>query len=103
MSTDMWTTDGLRITDDDVMQRLRNILEQSALIIEHRFFLGGRAPHLFICEDPEELERYVLNEARPGDSFWIWSFELVCRDENPVIGGAKVPDSEGRVPKGGAY
>lgn len=104
MNTDDWTRDGLRITDPEMMRRVAEVLEHdSPLIVEHRFYRGSRAPHRFVCETVVELEQYLRDHARAGDSFWMWSFEQVCRDDNPVVAAAKMPDREGRTPAGGAY
>jgi hypothetical protein len=104
MSEDEWIADGLRITDDETLLRMRQILEnESPLIIEHRFYRGSRSPHRFICEAFDDLETYLRDRARHGDSFWLWRFEQVCQDQNAVIAGAKMPDLQGRVPKSGAY
>lgn len=103
MTADEWTVDGKRITDHEVLSRLRQILdEESALIVEHRFYRGARAPHRFVCEDFDALQEYLQKDTRPGDSFHLWRFEDCCRDDN-VIGDGKIPDSAGRVPTGGAY
>jgi hypothetical protein len=102
MGVDEWTTEGHRITDE-MLAGIRKMIEnESALVIEHRFYRGARAPHRFICDDYSALEAYLRNNAVPGDSFWFWSFEDCCRDDNSVASG-KVPDTHGRVPKGGAY
>lgn len=103
MTIDEWTADGARITDSEVMRRLRRVLEdESPLIVEHRFYRGARAPHRFVCDDPDDFEEYLRGHAHAGDSFYLWHFEDCCRDDNTFATG-KVPDSQGRVPKGGVY
>lgn len=102
MSAQRWTSDGNRITDEAVRTKLRVIAARSALIVEHRFYMGGRAAHSFVCEDVDELEAYIAAHASPGDSFWVWDYVAVCRDDNAAVTG-KVPDAEGRTPVGGAY
>jgi hypothetical protein len=103
MMSDEWTVDGNRITDDDVLSRLRETIEsESALIVEHRVYRGSRSPSRFICNEFESLERYLRENTQPGDSFYIWRFEDCCRDDNVAEAG-KVPDSEGRIPRTGAY
>src|SRR5580765_2361100 len=100
MNDDGWTIDGKRITDPGVLLQLRSVLEdESPLIVEHRFYRGASAPHRFVCDSFETLERYLATNARPGDHFWFWRYEDCCRDDNSIEHG-KVPDSEGRVPSG---
>lgn len=101
--TEQWTVGGPSITDPDVIARLRGIVTgESPLIVEHRFYLGARAPHRFICDDADFLEKYLQSEASAGDSFWIWAFERCCSQTNFAERG-KIPDGLGRVPIGGAY
>jgi hypothetical protein len=100
---DPWTTDGSRITDAEVLARLRWILDaESPLIVEHRFYRGSRAPTRLVFDDPDRFEEYVRAEARPGDAFYVWRYDELCRDDNAVASG-KVPDADGRTPVGGAY
>lgn len=103
MSTEPWTTDGLRVTDEEVLSRLRNIIDnESALIVEHRFYRGSRAPYRFVTDDFDVLESYFRKSTQPGDSFYMWRFEDCCTNDNVAEKG-KIPDSQGCVPIGGAY
>jgi hypothetical protein len=96
-----WTIDGSRL--DDLLPKLRAVIEdESDLIIEHRYYLGSRAPNRFVCNDFRMMEGYVRDNAAPGDAFVIWRFEDCCRDDN-IFDSAKKPDAEGRTPSGGAY
>jgi len=72
------------------------------VIVEHRFYGGSRAPHRFITDDPDDLEDYVRNRTKPGDSLWFWRFDECCTEERAFKNG-KRPDDAGKVPKGGAY
>jgi hypothetical protein len=102
MDEDNWNTEGVRITDPANLERLKHILEEeSPLLVEHRFYRGSGAPDRFVCTNFETLERH-LKKAAAGDSFWFWSLEDCCRDDNSALHG-KVPDAAGRVPEGGAY
>ncbi len=102
MTLDTWTADGARISSE-VLSRLRSIIDdESALIVEHRVYRGASAPRRFVCDDFDELERYVLKSTKPGDSLWFWNFENCCRDDDSVAHG-KTPDEQGRVPMSGAY
>ncbi|NOJ81004.1 hypothetical protein HNV28_22190 [Myxococcus xanthus] len=97
---DAWTLEGARITDPDTLSRLREMLaNESPLIIEHRFYRETRAPHRFICDDADVLDEY-LQESRPGDSFCVWSYKSLCRGDNLLLQG-KMPDAQGRTPRGG--
>jgi hypothetical protein len=103
MSTESWTTDGPRLTDDGVLLRLRNTIDnESALIVEHRFYKGSRAPHRFVTDDFDALRSYLRQQGQPGDSFYMWRFEDCCTNDNVAERG-KIPDSQGRVPIGGSY
>jgi hypothetical protein len=103
MRIDEWTLAGPRITDEEVLSRLQKTIEDaSPLIIEHRFYRGARAPHRFVCDDFEDLKRYLRTSTKEGDSLYFWLFEDCCREDNKA-GYGKIPDAEGRVPQGGAY
>jgi|SRR5262245_12491413 len=98
-----WTIDEELTIEQTRLGELRRILEhESALIVEHRFFKGGRAPQRFVCDDPDALTEYVRVNTRPGDALYFWRFEECCTDSNTVAKG-KIPDAEGRIPIGGAY
>jgi hypothetical protein len=38
----------------------------------------------------------------PNIHVWVWRFDSLCRNDNALTHG-KVPDTDGRVPAGGAY
>ncbi|MEO8845133.1 MAG: hypothetical protein ABI591_24655 [Kofleriaceae bacterium] len=82
--------DAGRIADPEVLARLRLHLDEDALVIEHRFFPSERTRHRFICDDFAELERYLREHSKPGDSFSFWSFLANCRTDNTLERG-KVP------------
>ena len=66
MDIDKWTVDGSRLSDAE-WRLLRTTLEDvSPLIVEHRFYRGSRAPHRFVCDDADSLERYVREKAVAG-------------------------------------
>lgn len=103
MDGEKWVSDGDRITDEHVLARLRRVLdEESPLIVEHRFYRGSRAPCRFVVDDFQQLEKYLREDARPGDAFYMWRFEECCREDNVAETG-KLPDKSGRVPVGGPY
>jgi hypothetical protein len=78
------------------------VLEESFVIVEHRFYRGSRAPHVFVVDNFDDLRTYLQSETCPGDSMWFWRYDELCRDDNPITQG-KVPDQRGLVPEGGAY
>jgi hypothetical protein len=80
----------------------KTIEDDSDLVVEHRFYRGSRSPYRFVCSRISELEVYLRDNARPGDSFVFWRFDDCCRDEN-IDAQAKFPDADGRVPLGGSY
>lgn len=91
------------ITNQERLSRLRAIIEnESAVIVEHRFYRGGRAPNRFVTDDFDDLREYLQTKTIPGDSIILWKFEDCCRNDNVVVAG-KVPDASGRVPKFGSY
>lgn len=104
MTMDDWTNEGaLTTTTPAVLEVIRRAIEtESPVVVEHRFYRGGRAPHRFVCDDYAELEDYFRTQAQPGDAFLFWNFEQCCTDGNALT-RAKTPDSSGRVPVGGAY
>ena len=82
-------------------QVLRLTLEESFVIVEHRF-LGGPGPRVTVFSEFDELQQYLRQNARPGDSIWCWRYDQLCRDDNSLTHG-KYPDAQGRTPRGGAY
>jgi len=103
MTIDEWSSEGKRITDESALSRVRQVLEEeSPLIIEHRFYRGASAPHRFVCDDAEKFESYLREKTKAGDSFWLWRYQDLCKDDN-VFERGKIPDAAGRVPLGGAY
>ena len=88
---DEWTVDGERVTDAQVLLRLKLVIEnESDLIVEHRFYRGASAPHRFVCSDFAALKTYLEMKTKPGDHFFFWRFEDCCRDDNFADRG-KVP------------
>jgi hypothetical protein len=94
-----WTIEGPNLLSTETLKRA---LEVSRVIVEHRFYQGSRAPEITVFDSFENLETYLREHARAGDSFWCWSYDELCRDDNALTHG-KVPDEDGRTPRGGAY
>jgi hypothetical protein len=98
-----WSMEGRNILSEDRLAAIRHILETvGPVIVEHWFYYGGCSPDRLIFEDFDEFMEYLKSRAKPGDSLYVWEFSRVCRDDNTLANG-KYPDSQGRVPKGGAY
>lgn len=99
---DHWTVSGKNILAPRNLATLRECLDKGPVIVEHRFYYGGRSPDRLVFDDFEDLETYLKSRSSPGDSFWVWDYESLCRDNNFLVMG-KLPDDEGRVPETGAY
>ena len=93
---------GQSILDENTLQIIQSVLEQSPIIVEHWFYRGSRSPDRLVFDDFDAFREYLDHSARPGDAIHIWRFDVLCRDDNELAYG-KYPDSKGRVPKHGAY
>jgi hypothetical protein len=93
---------GTNVLSTEIVGRLAKVLEAGPLIVEHRFYRGSRSPERLVIEDMAHFRAYLSKHAAPGDSFWFWPFETVCRDDNALL-SSKYPDKDGTTPKGGAY
>jgi hypothetical protein len=102
MATDRWDLSGAAITAPETLARLRFLLEETPVIVEHRYFRGARTPTRVVFDDADAFELYVREQTRPGDHVLVWSFVACCTDDN-VSADGKIPDAEGRTPVGGAY
>jgi hypothetical protein len=47
------------LADEDRLERLKAALEESLVIVEHRFYFGSRAPHVFVVDDFHNLRQYA--------------------------------------------
>jgi hypothetical protein len=90
------------VLNGEAMAAVRAALEETPVIVEHRFYRGSRAPERLVFDDIEAFEKHVHLNTGAGDSIWVWRFSDLCRDDNAVVWG-KVPDQGDRVPKSGAY
>ena len=99
---DRWGREVPCVTTPQQLEALRHAFERSAIVVEHRFYRGSRSPDRMVFDDYDTFREYLRTHAQPGDSFWFWSYDDVCRDDNPLA-HAKFPDSDGTVPAGGAY
>lgn len=101
VEADNWAV-GDNVLSADVLRRITSALEAGPLVVEHRFYRGSRSPERMVVEDIDRLKAYLTSNAVPGDSFWFWSFESVCRDDNALL-NSKYPDKDGTTPSGGSY
>ncbi len=101
VESDNWGP-GASILAEDALARIRSVLEESPIIVEHWFYRGASAPERIIFDDYELFLAYVHTESRAGDTFNVWRFDQLCRDANMLAHG-KLPDELGRVPERGAY
>jgi hypothetical protein len=99
---DNWSTAGANILAPELLDRVRNIVEQQPIIVEHLLYRGSSAPLRLIFEEYEDFLVHLKSRAKPGDRFLIWGFGDLCRNDNWLADG-KYPDEAGRTPRGGAY
>jgi hypothetical protein len=99
---DDWSKAGVNILAPELLAKVRNILEQEPIILEHRLYRRGSAPLRLIFDEYEDFLDHLKSNARPGDRVLIWGFSNLCRDDNHLVDG-KYPDESGRTPRGGAY
>ena len=98
---DNWVA-GPNLLSPEVLGRVAQALEGGPLVVEHRFYRGSRSPDRLVIEDIDRFKAYLASHATPGDSFWFWAFDSVCRDDNALL-ASKYPDQDGTTPRGGAY
>jgi hypothetical protein len=99
---DNWTLEGKKILSDDSVEKIKSVLSRGPIIVQHWFYRGASCPRVFGFEDFEEFEDHLKTNAVPGDAFDVWSFNDVCKPDG-VIAEGKLHDSDGLVPKHGAY
>lgn len=99
---DDWTPDGSKILSDESVNAINKILERSPIIVQHWYYRGASCPGIFSFDDFQDFEVHLKDNAVPGDAFDIWSFNEVCTQEKVITEG-KLHDTDGYIPKGGAY
>jgi len=99
---DDWTPDGSKILSDESVSAINKVLERGPIIVQHWYYRGASCPRIFGFDDFEDFEEYLKENAVPGDAFDIWSFNEVCTQEK-IIAEGKLHDTDGCIPKGGAY
>ena len=99
---DEWGTEAPSIMSPERLSAIREVLEQSPIIVEHWFFYGSRAPDRLVFDDYDAFDQYLRTQTRPGDAIHVWRYDALCRDDNALTHG-KCPDIDGLTPKRGAY
>jgi hypothetical protein len=99
---DEWALDGEKITSADNLTKIRDAADRGGIIVRHWFYRGSRCPDIRGFTDFEEFQAYLDEHSTPGDAFDIWSFSESC-DFDRTLAKGKVPDTDGCVPKRGAY
>ena len=87
---------------DKTLELVRAALEETPVIVEHRFYRGSRAPERLVFDEFDALAAYLRSKAHAGDASWMWRYSDLCLDENRLAWG-KIPDAAGEAPKGSAY
>src|ERR1043165_8378181 len=101
-TADEWSDWGANILAPDMLDRIKTILEEQPIVIEHRLYRGSSAPLRLVFDDYEHFVDHLKSRARPGDRILVWGYDDLCRDNNWLADG-KYPDDRGRTPRGGAY
>jgi hypothetical protein len=99
---DEWGTATPNIVSPERLALIREVLEQSPIIVEHWFYRGSRAPDRIIVDDFDVFEEYLRAKTQPGDAIHVWRYDTLCRNDNALTHG-KVPDVQELTPKRGAY
>lgn len=100
---DDWTTDGSRIDTAEKVAAIKAELEsQGPIIVKHWHYRGGCAPTHLVFDDFDDYSEYLSHHAQPGDAFDVWGLYPLLRGIGTLAEG-KFPDSDGTVPKTGAY
>ncbi|MBS0633167.1 MAG: hypothetical protein JSS11_14750 [Verrucomicrobia bacterium] len=95
-----WTNGGENILAAEKLAAVREHLSKVGNIaVAHWHYCGARAPTPLAFDDFDLFEEYLKRDVRPGDAIDVYSFPHGSK----TIAIGKFPDSEGRVPIGGAY
>ena len=101
VESDEWG-DGPNLLAEETLAAIERVLEESVIIVEHKFYRGSRAPERLFFEDYADFREYISRGWHPGDAFRVWRYDEICREDNTVASG-KLPDERGRVPRRGPY
>ena len=100
--SDQWTTEGAKILSKENLVSIEAALKIGPIILQHWLYRGASSPRYCCFEDLEDFREYLTEKAVPGDAFDVWSFEALCNSGNRIAQG-KLADTDGSVPKYGAY
>ena len=70
-----WSTAGVNILAPPLLDRIRAILEQQPIIVEHGLYRGSSAPLRLIFDEFQDFFEYLKSRAKPGDRLVIWDLE----------------------------
>ena len=99
---DEWGTEAPNIMSPERLSVIRQVLEESPIIVEHWLFHGGCSPDRLIFEEYDDFVGHLQTKTRPGDAIHVWHYDALCRDDNALTHG-KCQDADGMTPKKGAY
>jgi hypothetical protein len=100
---DDWTPNGSKINAPEKLHAIRHVLEhEGPIIVQHWFYRGASAPDRLVFDDYEEFTVWLNERTAAGDAIDVWSWAAVCAADVRLAEG-KCPDSEGLVPRRGAY
>jgi hypothetical protein len=96
-----WTDGGENILSKKNLEAVERHLETvGPVVVQHWHYYGARAPTRLVFEGYEDFRAYLDTQVSAGDAIDVWPFPT---EPSAAIAYAKYPDSEGRVPVGGAY
>jgi hypothetical protein len=99
---DEWGTESPSIMSSERLTAIRDVLEESPVIVEHWFFYGGRVPDRMVFDDYDAFDEYLRTQTCLGDAIYVWRYDALCREDNALTHG-KRPDADGLTPKRGTY
>jgi hypothetical protein len=99
----VWTLDGSNILSKDNLEKIQKVFETSGpILVQHWYYFGSHSPEWYVFNDLEDFQDYISKQSQEGDAFDVWDIFATC-DRKLIIAEGKKPNSEGLVPKGGAY
>lgn len=98
-----WGKAGSKITSEENLLKIKNVLENvGSIIVEHWIYCGSQAPERSVFDDCDDFVEYLKNNAHAGDIISVWSMHELLNDQNQLASG-KCPAADGCIPEGGAY
>jgi hypothetical protein len=68
---DEWGTESLSIMSPERLTAIRDVLEESPVIVEYWFFYGGRVPDRMVFDDYDAFDEYLRTQTCPGDAIHV--------------------------------